>query len=310
MQRRMGGRFFVVPIVVYDTLMNLTRASRDIYFSLLSSHYVEEFWDGEGEWVTGKIKTSKIEVINKAGVSKTHFYTRAWPALTNAGLVAEEGNGIIILPKFKKKSDATIGLAEIRQIVARLDRIEQAVLRNERIHSEAIPQSELISIPERTDRFTQQTSETSASIYRSREEEIRRKEEGAQDSLNIQRLAEEAVGSIPNPDWVGNLVQALWPGYNLKGNDGEAIAGICKFPVGDIKEAFAAARKHKVMRGKFDWILNRLVAPERFREVKNGNKRKNSNGSHPVNRRSNPRSSSSNRRSKGRVGSKRWPEIE
>ena len=57
----------------------------------------------------------------------------------------------------------------------------------------------------------------------------------------------------------------LWPGRGYKpGIDDSYIAEFERFPADQLDEAFQAARKAKVKRGNYDWLLNRLESPERY----------------------------------------------
>ena len=124
MQRRMAGRFFVVPFEVFDELSELEASARDVYYSLLRFHFIDEDWDTDTEWIRGRIRTTKADIWRLAEVGKGNFFERAWPSLIKAGLVVDNEDGTITIPKLKKKIDEGINPAKIREMDREIERLK------------------------------------------------------------------------------------------------------------------------------------------------------------------------------------------
>ena len=118
------NRFFVVPFEVFDALSELNLSAREIYYSLLRFHFIDEDWDTETEWVRGRIRATKTDIIGLAGVGRGHFYRNTWPSLIEAGLVVDNEDGTITIPKLKKKIDEGISPAKIREMEKEIERLK------------------------------------------------------------------------------------------------------------------------------------------------------------------------------------------
>ena len=123
-QKRMAGRFYVVPFEVHDKLSELEPSARDVYYSLLRYHFIDEDWDTDTEWVSGTIRTTKADIWRLAEVGKGNFFKRGWPSLVSSGLVVENDDGTITIEKLKKKIDEAISPAQIRELSKKIKRLE------------------------------------------------------------------------------------------------------------------------------------------------------------------------------------------
>jgi len=127
MQRKMAGRFFVVPFEVYDKLSELGASARDVYYSILRFHFIDEDWDTDTEWVRGTIRTTKADIWRLAEVAKGHFFRTTWPSLVDAGLVRDNEDGTISIEKLKKKIDEGISPAQIREMAKEIKHLKAVI---------------------------------------------------------------------------------------------------------------------------------------------------------------------------------------
>jgi len=123
----MAGRFYVVPFEAHDKLSELGPSARDVYYSLLRYHFIDEDWDTETEWVRGRIRTSKADIWRLAEVAKGHFFRTTWPSLVGAGLVMDNEDGTISIEKLKKKIDEGISPAQIRELAKKIKHLEAVI---------------------------------------------------------------------------------------------------------------------------------------------------------------------------------------
>jgi len=126
-QKRMGGRFMVIPFEVYDILKELKRPCRDLYTSILRNEYIYEDWELDDTWVIGSLKATKTELFTAAPISEGGFFETAWPGLAKAGLVAITSDGRILLPRYKKKADTGISPSEVAELRQRIEMLESAL---------------------------------------------------------------------------------------------------------------------------------------------------------------------------------------
>lgn len=156
MQRRMAGRFFVVPFEVFDILWELEKSAREVYFSILRFHFIDEDWDTETEWVRGRIRTKKTDIWRLAGVGKGNFFKSTWPSLVDAGLITDNEDGTISIEKLKKKVDEGISPAQIRELAKKIKHLEAVI--NGLVETRG---SERKPDGSRTEKFRQRTKESS-----------------------------------------------------------------------------------------------------------------------------------------------------
>ena len=123
-QKRMGGRFIVIPFEVYDILHSLKWPSVLLYMSILRHQYIHEDWESDETWVIGRIKASKTELFTKAPIGEGTFYETAWPGLVNAGLINVTTEGEILIPMLKKKADVGVSPADLAELRSRIEQLE------------------------------------------------------------------------------------------------------------------------------------------------------------------------------------------
>lgn len=287
MQRgRMGGRFFVVPFEVHDKLQELRASCRQIYYSLLRHGFIEENWNTEGEWVTGLIRLSKNELMRLAGRKKGgRFYTETWPDLIASGLVSDEEDGTIKLLMVKKKSDAAISPGEIREMQTRINslanispgeitemqtrinNLEHVISQNDKIINGAVrsPKRPHMRPHEASNGTFLGGGHPYMDPRRIDQEE---EEETAGSGSNGQRK----VAAPGSRMWIISRLDKLWPGRGYKKDIDEVyLEQLEKYSAEILDEAFTAAKKARIKRGNFDWILNRLENPELY--VKTGKRK-------------------------------------
>lgn len=258
--RRMVGKFVALPHQIIDILEGLSAHTERLYISLLRHYFIDEDWEVPGDWVKGTIRTTKTDIIRFSGIGEGTFWRRSWPSLLKTGLVIDnKKEGTITLPMLKKKDDLSISPKQIQDHEARLGRLEDILLSGDSIISES----------------------STAEVIAAAKEAIAARAEGIGSDdpfkgLKKRKDKEEKEEPIdPNESDYGldfngvvDLIRRTWPGYNLKKSDHDAVAHISGFRASDVKEAFAAAKKAKVKRGCFDWILNRLENPDLYRKPK------------------------------------------
>jgi hypothetical protein len=123
-QKRMGGRFIIIPFEVYDILQEINRSSSSLYYSILRFQYIQEDWESDDTWVIGYVKVTKTELFTKAPISEGGFYDSAWPGLVEAGLIDTTQDGRIVLPKLKKKADVGISPSDLAELRSRIEQLE------------------------------------------------------------------------------------------------------------------------------------------------------------------------------------------
>lgn len=112
MNKKMGGRFFVIPEGVPDILIGLSPNAERIYSTMRWFFNIREDWESDKEWCVGTVckgtkEAKKADIIRELqGVSRATFYLGAWKELLKSGLVKEE-EGKIIITKYKKKLDSS-----------------------------------------------------------------------------------------------------------------------------------------------------------------------------------------------------------
>jgi hypothetical protein len=101
-QKRIGGKFAILPEELGPIFLKLPYSSIALYNFLLLFHKIDEDWKSDPDWVIGTIKARKKEIIEKSSLSEVTFYRKAWAKLIEYGLVKEE-KGAILLLKYKRK---------------------------------------------------------------------------------------------------------------------------------------------------------------------------------------------------------------
>ena len=114
---KMAGNWNPVPSEVSDEKLMLCHPCCDrVYLRLRTGFHVEEDYRSPGEWVTGKVRATKREIIEKSKVKKTLFYRTLWPELKEVGLVIDNGDGWVTLPYLWRKEDVSISPVEVREM--------------------------------------------------------------------------------------------------------------------------------------------------------------------------------------------------
>lgn len=112
-----ANKWHPCPTEVVQALKNVHDSCWCVYFSLVHDFYVEEDWEGEGEWVIGKVTVTKAALIEKSEISNERlFYRRAWPDLQKAGLIVDNHDGTVTMPTLKRKVDEAISVADIKDL--------------------------------------------------------------------------------------------------------------------------------------------------------------------------------------------------
>jgi hypothetical protein len=129
MQLRIDTKWAIQPAGISGMLKTYHESCSKVYMALLDrdNFHIEEDWQSAGEWVVGKLRASKNQIIEKSGVGVSKFYRRAWPGLQEIGLVRDNKHGTILLPKLVLKEDASILLRDIEQptIAIRMSKLEE-----------------------------------------------------------------------------------------------------------------------------------------------------------------------------------------
>ena len=66
--RKMAGRFAVLPFEVIDILEELKPSAERLYVSLVRHHVIQEDWELPGEWVQGTLRATKTDVIRESHI--------------------------------------------------------------------------------------------------------------------------------------------------------------------------------------------------------------------------------------------------
>lgn len=332
-QRRMAGRFITVPVEVVIELEKLTAGAERMYFSLLAHHAITENWDTPGEWVEGTLETSKIEMVRRAGISRGWFYKQGtgWQSLIDAGLVLDI-QGKIRLPKLKKKSDAFMSPAEIRNLRADMDQIKSIIFdkTGKKIDLFTVGLSQKAEqidralsahnrAPSARNRALSEQINKPTSISGFKEIDIEEEEDPTHACIRSKEIAtvENGVENIveksgQNPvgsaDWIRDLIINLWPTRGYREEDEDFVA---KFAGGDpekILEAFAAAKKQRNVR-RLSWIANRLEDPEVYKGAGDDGRKNLRSGGTTQGQGSRRRSTGSDKAGAGRVDREEWPDV-
>lgn len=121
-----GACFGVLPFEVIGILENLVAGADKLYISILRYCSIEPQvaqitqWD---DWIVGRIKGSKIGIQTQLAVAKRRFFDRSWQALIEAGLIIENADGCLFLPKFKKRW-LLVDREAISEIITDIKKIE------------------------------------------------------------------------------------------------------------------------------------------------------------------------------------------
>ena len=113
---KMAGNWNPVPDEVYEKLMLCNPCCDRVYLSLRFAFRVEEDYRSPGEWVTGKVRATKVEIIRKSKVKENLFYRKLWPDLKKVGLVADGDDGWISLPYVWRKLDVPPAEAQMSEM--------------------------------------------------------------------------------------------------------------------------------------------------------------------------------------------------
>ncbi len=228
--------------------------------------HAQENWNTGIEWVEASIKASKEEIRKESGVGSVDGFYKGWRQLLDVGLVVDNKNGIITLPYFKKKEHQYLSP---RQIEERLNDLEKLIKGDDNggepqnrgdLHTGDIDPSL---------KRRENPSDILLKGLKKRRNRIEGMNEGPVDIVDL-ATAKKAPSLL---DTVSkSLVLDLWHCYNplIKKDDKTAMEYIPKFPAADVREAFYAAKKAKIKRGNFGWMIERLEKPEIYREGRNG----------------------------------------
>lgn len=320
--RRMAPRFLALPLEVVFELEKLTGGAGMLYISLLAHCVIEENWNIDGEWVQGTVTVNKTEIVRRIGKSRSVLYTEGvgWKALVGSGLVMESSAGLITFPKYKKKSDDFISLAEMRDHGLRLDRLEGIMYDGNGEASELFAaglshkaraisdQNRAISDHIRADIARGDTS-TSLSPPREIEEEEENMRAGAHGSKELAVVD----NSVDNSELIRVLIKNLWPSRGAREEDEAFVAKYAGDDPERLSEAFAAAKSQRARR--LNWLENRLDDPDVYKGAANGQregKRQRADGDFQSGKHdqgSHAGSARGNKKGVGRVDIEEWPEA-
>lgn len=276
--RRMTGRFIVLPFEVIDKLSELPEACTKIYHFILKDQIIQEKWDVPGDWVIGTFKATKTELIGKR--HRHYFYTKWWPALIKAGLINESTDGKINLPMYKKKIDLTLNPAQIQELIQKVEKLEEIIsemnpdngLQDINSGSRNLQHGSQIDPDPDRDAIQNRIASRSGHIYIDQKDKDK-------DQIDDDDEARDPVycdgGEKMQRAWIVNRILELWPGTKkLLKQDDDYVSQLRKFSKDALDEAFSAATVERVNRRNYDWILNRLENPEHFVKKKKSSGRK------------------------------------
>jgi len=167
----MAGKWKPAPTEVLTKLKKCHDSCYRVYFSLLDDFRVQEDFRIPGEWVIGRVRATKQQIIERSEVGKNTFYRKAWPQLKEAGLVEEEDGDSIIssirIPYIWRKLDVPPEKAQMSEMEQaqedadrRMEKMERRVRNMEqRLEAETFdnPSAESGQLTQGTGKLTQRT---------------------------------------------------------------------------------------------------------------------------------------------------------
>lgn len=277
---KLGGRWTPFVPDSIEELRDKVRSApaRWIYVVLATCFSFEEDWDTPGDWTPGTTRATKREIATASGVSERSLYN-VWPQLVEAGVLIENEDGSITLPKFKFRKYDTLSDREIDERLGRL----------EKLHSEEIepePGEKFAEVAEKyanpadeyanpADKSANLADQSSGDILL---KGLKREKEYEEEEAKVGSVAtSQEKNAVPGSDeWIRAWICRIWPARGYKAHiDDKWLAELKKFPAAELEEAFNAALgppDGPVKYGNFEWFMNRLRDPDRF--VKKRRKRR------------------------------------
>ena len=124
----MGGPFYTKSHELHYQLKRLGEGFNEFYDNMVCEAIVREHWEEEGTtWVRGTFRASKVEMRTwQAGMSRRTFQRR-WTALIEAGIIEENEEDSLDIPRYKKRGQEGIREAEVKIMSQDLQETKQEV---------------------------------------------------------------------------------------------------------------------------------------------------------------------------------------